>query len=93
MRKIYKVEDGKMYETDIIKETKKMFSVERGIASGYSAQINKEYAVLTPEDAVTKYVGDLRSRIAYNKRMNLIHNENIARAEKLIHSHKKEAAQ
>lgn len=50
--KIYKVVDGEVVSTDVVRETEKRFYVERTPQFGYCSYLYKGHACVTPQEAV-----------------------------------------
>jgi hypothetical protein len=51
-KNIYKVKDGQLVSAEIIRETPKLYWIERGEGFVYGTNFTKEHACITPEEAI-----------------------------------------
>ena len=63
IEKIYRVKNGEIVEVEVKRETKKMLFIERVGAFGYAAQIEKDFACLTEEEAVLENLNKHKERV------------------------------
>jgi len=87
---IYKIYKGKVCSVDVNRETKRYFwFTERHPAFGFSAKIEKEYAYLSPQEAIQEALNKRKTmREAFKDKLSKIESE-IANLEKLEQEYNK----
>ena len=61
--KIYKVYDGKLASIEVEKETAMFYFVDSPRCFGYGSRVRKEWACLTPKEAIQEHINRLKERI------------------------------
>jgi len=63
--KIFKVYKGKVVSVEVEKETVKLYWINSSPAFGYSKTVTKEYACVTPEEAILEAFNETTNKIKF----------------------------